>query len=276
MAQHGPNGHRGSRRCRIVWYDAVSYAAWHGQTGETAAAAVGVGIHGGPQDPAMKALLIGFALVMVVLLGLLGALVVGVVGGGAPSTIAAGDIPAAYLSLYRSGADTCPGLPWSVLAAIGKIETNHGRLQAPGVSAGANFAGAAGPMQIGIGGKAGNTFGAYAIDGDRDGVSDVYNPADAIFTAANYLCRNGGGQGGDLPRAVLAYNHADWYVTKVLAIASTYEARVPGPALGVDAGPITPPPNQEAARPRCCLPTTSSASRTCGAPRVTTSTTARG
>jgi len=224
----------------------------------------------------MKALLIGFALVMVVLLALLGALVVGVVGGGAPSTIAAGDIPAAYLSLYRSGADTCPGLPWSVLAAIGKIETNHGRLQAPGVSAGANFAGAAGPMQIGIGGKAGNTFGAYAIDGDRDGVSDVYNPADAIFTAANYLCRNGGGQGGDLPRAVLAYNHADWYVTKVLAIASTYEARVPGPALGVDAGPITPPPNQEAARPRCCLPTTSSASRTCGAPRVTTSTTARG
>src|SRR6266540_520263 len=69
VAQHGPNGHRGSRRCRIVWYDAVSYAAWHGQTGETAAAAVGV--HGGPQDPAMKALLIGFALVMVVLLALL-------------------------------------------------------------------------------------------------------------------------------------------------------------------------------------------------------------
>jgi hypothetical protein len=98
----------------------------------------------------MKALLIGFALVMVVLLGLLGALVVGVVGGGAPSTIAADDIPAAYLSLYRSGADTCPGLPWSVLAAIGKVETNHGRLQAPGVSAGANFAGAAGPMQIGM------------------------------------------------------------------------------------------------------------------------------
>ena len=72
-----------------------------------------------------------------------------------------------------------------MLAAIGKVETNHGRLQAPGVTSGANFAGAAGPMQIGIGGKAGNTFGAYAVDGDGDGISNVYNPADAIFTAAS-------------------------------------------------------------------------------------------
>jgi cell wall-associated NlpC family hydrolase len=223
----------------------VSYAAGHGYTGELAAAAVG--IHRRPRNPAMKPLLIGFALVMVVLLGLVGALAVGVVGGGAPSTTAAGDIPAAYLALYRAGADTCPGLPWSVLAAIGKVETNHGRLQAPGVSSGANFARAAGPMQIGIGGKAGNTFGANAVDGDRDGVSDVYNPADAIFTAANYLCRNGGGRGGDLPRAVFAYNHANWYVTKVLAIASSYKARVPGPALGVGTGPAAPPPNEEAA-----------------------------
>jgi hypothetical protein len=92
-----------------------------------------------------------------------------------------------------------------VLAAIGKVETNYGRLQAPGVTSGANFAGAAGPMQIGIG-KAGNTFGAYAVDGDGDGISNVYNPADAIFTAASYLCRNGGGKGGDLSRAVFAYN----------------------------------------------------------------------
>jgi len=103
-----------------------------------------------------------------------------------------------------------------VLAAIGKVETNHGRLQAPGVTSGANFAGAAGPMQIGIGGKAGNTFGAYAVDGDGDGISNVYNPADAIFTAASYLCRNGGGKGGDLSRAVFAYNHADWYVTAMI------------------------------------------------------------
>ncbi|MFL6266438.1 MAG: lytic transglycosylase domain-containing protein [Actinomycetes bacterium] len=122
---------------------------------------------------------------------------------GQPSQRARGDIPRRLLPLYQAAANTCPGLPWSVLAAIGKVETNHGRLQAPGVTSGANFAGAAGPMQIGIGGKAGNTFGAYAVDGDGDGISNVYNPADAIFTAASYLCRNGG-KGGDLSRAVFA------------------------------------------------------------------------
>lgn len=33
-------------------------------------------------------------------------------------------------------------LDWAVLAAIGKVETNHGRLNAPGVHSGANSAGA--------------------------------------------------------------------------------------------------------------------------------------
>ena len=110
-----------------------------------------------------------------------------------------------------------------MLAAIGKVETDHGRLQAPGVTSGANFAGAAGPMQIGIGGKAGNTWGAYAIDADGGGAS-VYSPVDAIYTAANYLCQNGASKGADVAGAVFAYNHANWYVTKVLAIASTYAA----------------------------------------------------
>jgi len=110
-----------------------------------------------------------------------------------------------------------------VLAAIGKVETDHGRSTAPGVRSGANFAGAAGPMQIGVGGKAGNTFAAYAVDGDGGG-ADVYNPVDAIFTAASYLCQNGANKGADVAGAIFAYNHADWYVTKVLAIASAYAA----------------------------------------------------
>ncbi|HEY6707821.1 MAG TPA: bifunctional lytic transglycosylase/C40 family peptidase, partial [Actinomycetota bacterium] len=120
-------------------------------------------------------------------------------------------------------ADSCPGLPWSVLAAIGKVETDHGRSTAPGVQSGANFAGAAGPMQIGVGGKAGNTWAAYAVDADGGGPS-VYSPADAIFTAASYLCQNGASKGANVAGAVFAYNHADWYVTKVLAIASAYAA----------------------------------------------------
>jgi len=110
-----------------------------------------------------------------------------------------------------------------VLAAIGKVETDHGRSTAPGVHSGANFAGAAGPMQIGIAGKAGNTFAGYAVDADGGG-ANVYSPVDAIFTAANYLCQNGASRGADVAGAIFAYNHADWYVTKVLAIASTYAA----------------------------------------------------
>jgi NlpC/P60 family len=172
----------------------------------------------------MVKLLFGVFAAVFLVLGLIAVgLSTSLIGGGAPSQDAQRDIPPQLLPVYQTAADSCPGLPWSVLAAIGKVETNHGRLQAPGVSSGANFAGAAGPMQIGVGGKAGNTFAAYAVDADGGGAS-VYNPVDAIFTAANYLCQNGANKGADVAGAIFAYNHADWYVTKVLAIASTYAA----------------------------------------------------
>src|SRR5579875_50518 len=67
-------------------------------------------------------------------------------------------IPARYLALYRQ-AGRAYGIPWNVLAAIGEVESDHGRSSAPGVHSGANSAGAAGPMQFGIGGAAGNTWG---------------------------------------------------------------------------------------------------------------------
>jgi hypothetical protein len=107
---------------------------------------------------------------------------------------------------------------------------------------------------------------------DGDGISSVYNPADAIFTAASYLCRNGGGRGGDLSRAVFAYNHASWYVTKVLTIASTYEAATPTPLGG---GPALPP-NHDVAGIAIQFAHNQLDSRTSGVPRATTSTTAQG
>jgi cell wall-associated NlpC family hydrolase len=172
----------------------------------------------------MGKLLFGVLATAFLVLGLMAlALSTSLIGGGAPSQDAQRDIPPQLLPVYQTAADSCPGLPWSVLAAIGKVETDHARSTAPGVRSGANFAGAAGPMQIGIGGKAGNTWAAYAVDADGGG-ADIYNPVDAIFTAANYLCQNGADKGADVAGAVFAYNHADWYVTKVLAIASTYAA----------------------------------------------------
>jgi hypothetical protein len=152
--------------------------------------------------------------------------------GSQPSQRAKGDIPPRLLAIYQAAAGTCPGLPWAVLAAIGKVASDHGRSTAPGVASGASLAGAAGPMQLGIGGKAGNTWGAYAVDGTGDGVADVYNPTDAIFTAARFLCRHGARGGADLGAALLAYGHTDRYVDRVGQIATSYEALAPPPDEG--------------------------------------------
>ncbi|HEX8931389.1 MAG TPA: lytic transglycosylase domain-containing protein, partial [Actinomycetota bacterium] len=183
----------------------------------------------------MKKVLIAIVAIPLVLvlftMLVVGGISTGIIGGNAPSDDARKDIPANYLAMYQQAADACPGLPWSVVAAIGKVETNHGRLKAPGVTEGANFAGAAGPMQMGIGvGAAGSAFWTYAIDGDGDGKASPYDPADAIPSATAYLCKALRDHGGDLSQAVFAYNHAQWYVDKVLAIASSYAATASLPA----------------------------------------------
>jgi hypothetical protein len=52
------------------------------------------------------------------------------------------------LTLYQQAAATCPGLPWTILATIGTIESDNGQSDLPGVHSGANPAGAQGPMQF--------------------------------------------------------------------------------------------------------------------------------
>jgi hypothetical protein len=52
------------------------------------------------------------------------------------------------LTLYQTAAVVCPGLPWTVLAAIGTVESDNGQSNLPGVHTGANAAGAEGPMQF--------------------------------------------------------------------------------------------------------------------------------
>jgi hypothetical protein len=141
-----------------------------------------------------------------------------------PSAAARADVPTGYLPLYRRAASRCPGLSWAVLAAIGKVESDHGRTPLPGVRSGWNRAGAAGPMQFGIGvGRAGNAWARYGHDFDRDGRRSVYDPGDAIPAAADYLCD--AGAPGRLDRALYAYNHSWAYVAKVKAIAARYRTR---------------------------------------------------
>ena len=149
----------------------------------------------------------------------------------APSKAAGTSIPADYLQLYQNAGRTY-GVPWTILAGIGEVESNHGRSTLPGVHSGANAFGAAGPMQIGIGGAAGNTWGGapvhpaaehvggVATDGNADGVASVYQPADAIDGAAKYLVEHG--VLTNPSGAIFAYNHLTSYVQAVLGWAGVY------------------------------------------------------
>lgn len=142
-------------------------------------------------------------------------------GTGRPGARALADIPARYLSLYANAATTCPGLDWPVLAAVGKVETDHGRSPLPGVRSGANSAGARGPMQFLL-----PTFTNVVARhpalrrGPRD--PSPYDPDDAIPAAAAYLCDSGARNGANITRALWTYNHDNAYVAQVLAQADEY------------------------------------------------------
>jgi murein DD-endopeptidase MepM/ murein hydrolase activator NlpD len=108
---------------------------------------------------------------------------------------------------HRAG--TTYGIPWQVLAAINKIESNFGRNMGP------SSAGAVGWMQF-----MPSTWRRWGTDATRDGIADPWDPEDAVFSAARYLAAAGGRD--DLYRGIFAYNHADWYVRDVLGLATVY------------------------------------------------------
>jgi Transglycosylase SLT domain len=126
--------------------------------------------------------------------------------------------PASYLQLFReSAARYCPGMSWTVLAAIGQIESGDG------ANVGPSSAGAEGPMQF-----LPSTWQEWGITAfGEPGPPDVMDPYDAVPSAARLLCAAGAGTPAGLPNAILAYNHASWYVAEVLALAQQY-ARVYG------------------------------------------------
>jgi peptidoglycan DL-endopeptidase CwlO len=156
-------------------------------------------------------------------------------GGAATQPVASdsaqNSIPADYLMWFqRVGRQF--GVPWVVLAGIGKVESDDGQSTLPGVHSGWNPFGAAGPMQIGVTGAAGNQWGGapvhpasekvdgVATDETGDGIASVYVPADAIAGAAKYLLEHGVLDNVD--GAIFAYNHLESYVQLVLYWAGVY------------------------------------------------------
>ncbi|MDL4772975.1 lytic transglycosylase domain-containing protein [Actinomadura xylanilytica] len=162
---------------------------------------------------------------------------------------AANSIPTNYVAYYKA-AGAKYGIPWSVLAGVGKLETDHGRSKLPGVTSGENYAGAGGPMQFIPG-----TWKAYAVDGPEydpklpgdhmgkpDGKKSRYDPADAIPAAAKYL--RALGAAANAKRALWTYNgsaDSSWgYADNVLSWAKKYDQ-------GLSLGPVNAPASSCAA-----------------------------
>lgn len=195
-----------------------------------------------------------------------------VAGLAAPGTLATGTIapsPAAiddigpWIDTYVDAAATCPGLPWTVLAGIGKVESDHGRHGGRTVAAdgtvtppligialdGTNgtarivdtdngaldrdavYDRAVGPMQF-----IPATWHAYGLDANGDGRVDPHNLVDAVHAAAALLCS--GGPVEDLRAAVFNYNRSSRYVDDVLDWAARYTGTITGHIVGTMALPV--------------------------------------
>jgi membrane-bound lytic murein transglycosylase B len=234
------------------------------------------------------------------------------------SALAADGIPAVALRAYRSAADHAPPschLSWTLLAGIGRVESDHGRfggaqLHADGMDVphiigialdgsrsalirdtdGGLLDGdpvydhAVGPMQF-----IPSTWAAWGVDADGDGAANPFDINDAAAAAADYLCA----AGGDLStvdgqvRAVLAYNHSASYVVDVLALAAAYGGE--GGVVALPLPPLSPmptiapvdpaqPPALTSPSPSPAAPTSprSSATATKPSPTGTTTGTATG
>jgi hypothetical protein len=130
------------------------------------------------------------------------------------SQTASNQLPTSYLQLFQeSAARYCPGLSWTVLAAIGQIESGDGANEGP------SSAGALGPMQF-----LPSTWAIWGMDGfGQTGTPNIMNPYDAVPSAARLLCLDGAAAGGAaLSAAIFDYNHANWYVSEVLSLAAEY------------------------------------------------------
>jgi membrane-bound lytic murein transglycosylase B len=217
-----------------------------------------------------------------------GSIAPGVPAGARDSVIAGAStngIPAAALAAYQraeqviNSADASCNLTWQLVAAIGRVESDHGRYggsvlgddgrSRPGIygipldgsdgtaeisdsDAGQYdndqiYDRAVGPMQF-----IPQTWNVVGVDGDGDGKRDPQDIDDAALATAVYLCSGDedlatyGGQ----KAAVYRYNHSEEYVDLVISIMNAYlEGDYSSVPNGVATSPVFTPSEDAGAAP---------------------------
>lgn len=148
-------------------------------------------------------------------------------------------IPAEYIPIYQEAGEKY-GVEWILIAAIHKVETNFSQNLAVS-SAGAightqfmkctwlswrypNCSSA--PESVYTNVSIINKYGGYGVDGNGNGKADPWELEDSIYATAKYLSANMTGNTLEekMRNAIYAYNHADWYVERVLTYYEMFKA----------------------------------------------------
>ena len=172
-------------------------------------------------------------------------------------TASASGIPSAALAAYQraeaviNAADTSCELPWQLIAAIGRVESDHGRfggnvlsddgVAEPGIygialngrnntqritdtdagqyDSDEKYDRAVGPMQF-----IPSTWTVVGVDGDNDGKRNPQDIDDAALATAVYLCSGDDDLSAEKGQraSVYRYNHSNDYVDLVLSIMQAY------------------------------------------------------